>query len=440
MEIESEQTPAVRELEKYFDNYYNLARRVTLGIINDSIPESGRQAASLEMVEAMKAFEEKMLKYREAEYNQFLATVDGTRKASRDGTRSSLIIGLIMALILAMAVILVGRLINDSIAEVANSLEEIATGEGDLTRRLSTSSTDAIGRLVNSFNTFMDKLHGIIRDVTNSTSQLATAAREMSSISLESNEGVSKQQTRTAQVASAMSEMSSSVNEVAQSAEAAANAAQSASEEAFSGSRVVQNTVSAINSLAGEVEGAAKVIKQLEVDSENIGGVLEVIRGISEQTNLLALNAAIEAARAGEQGRGFAVVADEVRTLAKRTNESTQEIQAMIERLQSGTSQAVQVMNKGREQAEISVEQAVKAGDSLEAITESAATINDMNNQISTSAKEQGSVASEINQSISVISEIGEQTSKGAQRTASASQEMAELASQLQALVGRFRV
>ncbi|HHS84273.1 MAG TPA: methyl-accepting chemotaxis protein, partial [Gammaproteobacteria bacterium] len=313
-------------------------------------------------------------------------------------------------------------------------------GGGDLTRRLSTTSTDAIGRLVSSFNIFMDKLHDIISDVTNSTGQLATAAKEMSSISQESNEGVSKQQAQTEQVATAMNEMSTSVTEVAHNAEAAAEAAKNASGEARSGSQVVQNTVKAINALASEVEGAATVIKQLETDSENIGGVLEVIRGISEQTNLLALNAAIEAARAGEQGRGFAVVADEVRTLASRTNESTQEIQAMIERLQSGTGHAVEVMGKGREQAEISVDQAAKAGQSLEAITDSIATINDMNSQISSSASEQGGVAREINQNISVISEIGEQTSQGAQRIATASQEMAQLASQLQALVGRFKV
>ncbi len=440
MQIESAQTGAIRELEKYFETYYDIARKVTLGIINETIPESERQAASLKMVEAMKAFEEKMLNYREAEYNRFLATVDGTRQASRDGTRLSLIIGLIMTLMLAVAVITAGRLINNSIAEVADSLEEIATGEGDLTRRLSTTSTDAIGRLVGSFNTFMDKLQTIITDVASSTSQLAAAANEMSTVSMESKECVTKQHSQTEHVAAAIDELTSSVNEVAQYAVSAADAAKKASDEARSGSTVVQNTLTAINNLANEVEDAATVIKQLEKDSENIGGVLEVIRGISEQTNLLALNAAIEAARAGEQGRGFAVVADEVRTLASRTNESTKEIQMMIERLQSGTRHAVEVMGKGHEQAEISVDQAAKAGESLEEITNSVATINDMNNQISSSANEQGSVASEINQNIKTISEIGERTSQGAQRTATASQEMAQLASQLQGLVGQFKV
>ena len=439
-QIEPAQAAAVSELEAAFKKYYDTARKVSLDLIYGTIPESERQAASLNMVNLMKDFEKKMRVYREAEYNRFIDSVNEAHKASHDSTLLSMLIRVIMTAVLAFAVFIVGRLINNSIAEVADSLEEIASGEGDLTRRLSTPSNDAIGRLVTGFNTFMDKLQGIIREITGSTSQLATAAEEMSSISHESNEGVSKQQAQTEQVAAAMNEMTATVTEVARHAEAAAEAAKHASEEAQSGSTVVQNTVSAINSLASEVNGASEVIRQLETDSENIGSVVEVIHGISEQTNLLALNAAIEAARAGEQGRGFAVVADEVRTLASRTQESTKEIQAMIERLQSGTRQAVEVMSRGSEQAETSVEQASKASESLTAITEAVTIINDMNNQISSAASEQGAVASEINQNINVISEIGEQTSQGAQQTATASQEMAQLAAQLQGLVGQFKV
>ncbi len=440
MEIAPEKMSATRELQSAFKNYYDTARSISLGIINETIPESDRQAASIKMVAAMKVFEGEMLRYRQGEYESFLAMVDGTRQASKEGTYLSMVIGVVMTLMLAAAVFIVGRLINNSIVAVADSLEEIATGEGDLTRRLSTTSTDAIGRLVIEFNTFMEKLHGIISDVAGSTNQVATAAEEMSSVSLESHEGVIKQQVQTEQVAAAMNEMTATVAEVAQNAESAAEAAKSASDEARSGAEVVQGTVSAINNLATDVSGAAEVIKQLEADSENIGSVVEVIHSISEQTNLLALNAAIEAARAGEQGRGFAVVADEVRTLASRTQESTKEIQLMIERLQAGTSHAVEVMNKGSDQAVVSVEQASKASESLRAITDAVATISDMNNQISTAASEQGSVANEINQNINVISEIGEQTSQGAQQTATASQEMAQLAIQLQGLVGQFKV
>ncbi len=429
----------IEALTADFDHYYQSARKVTLGIIEGTLAESDLQRASVEMQRAMQKFEQGMNALRDKEYQNFLSMVEGTRKASREAIVSSLAIGAAMAALLALAIFVVGRSIDRSIAEVADSLEEIATGEGDLTRRLSTDSKDAIGRLVGAFNTFMDKLQNIITEIAHSTGQLTTAANEISAISSEGKQCATRQHEQTEQVASAIAQLSASVNEVAHSASAAAEAAGNASLEAESGAAVVDATLKAIDLLATEVAEATEVIKRLEADSENIGSVLDVIRGISEQTNLLALNAAIEAARAGEQGRGFAVVADEVRTLASRTNDSTQEIQAMIERLQQGTRQAVAAMDKGHQQATSSVEQAARAGESLALITRSIATINEMNGQISLSAGEQGKVADEINRNVSAINAIGEETARGAQRAAGASEEMAALAAQLQQLVGRFR-
>ncbi|NIA02649.1 MAG: methyl-accepting chemotaxis protein, partial [Planctomycetia bacterium] len=253
-------------------------------------------------------------------------------------------------------------------------------------------------------------------------------------------ENVDKQQAETGQVATAMNEMTTTVQEVACNATQTAEAANKANTETDSGRQIVTKTIESITELASEVETAAITIQQLESDSENIDSVVDVIRGISEQTNLLALNAAIEAARAGEQGRGFAVVADEVRTLASRTQESTLEIQSMIESLQTGAARAVEVMEQGRNKAQGSVENAARAGESLNVITSTVATISDMNTQIASAAEEQTAVAEEINRNIANISLLGDQTSEGARQTAASSEEMAQLAVQLQGLVGQFKV
>ncbi len=440
IEIEPARTPAIEELQQSFKKYYEIARNVTLGLINDEIPESRKREASLKMINAMNDFEKKMHNYRKTEYSSFIGSIDGTVKAFKEGNRLSLLMGILLIAIMIAAVTAVGRLINSNISRVANSLGEIASGEGDLTKRLSTPSKDVIGLLVNNFNTFMKKLHNIIADIAGSTDHLSTVAKEMSSVSKKSYKSAQNQQVKTEEVAIAMNEITESINEVAKNAETAAKAAENANKEARSGSQVVENTIGVINSLADEVEGASEVIKQLKTESENIGKVLGVIQNISEQTNLLALNAAIEAARAGEHGRGFAVVADEVRILAERTQDSTREISAVIEILQSGANQAVEVMDRGREQASLSVKEAVKAGESLDIITEAVNTITEMNRQIAKSAKEQEQVVNEINQNIKTIKDISEQTSSGAQKTASAGEKMEQLACHLKGLVGRFKV
>ncbi len=228
--------------------------------------------------------------------------------------------------------------------------------------------------------------------------------------------------------------------EVARPGAMAAEAAHSADDESNQGRGVVQETIDTIDSLASDIGQAVQVINQLEENSDNIGGVLDVIRGIAEQTNLLALNAAIEAARAGEQGRGFAVVADEVRTLAHRTQESTQEIQSMIESLQSGARNAVEVMNKSNERSQVCVTKAASAGESLTSITSSVKQINDMNLQIATAAEEQTSVAEEINRNVLQIRTLVEGTTSGARQTSAASMELTKLATALQALVGQFKI
>jgi methyl-accepting chemotaxis protein len=261
----------------------------------------------------------------------------------------------------------------------------------------------------------------------------------MAAVTEQTSAGVSNQKQETEMVASAITEMTATVQEVASNAEGASRAAADADNEAKEGNQVVNSTVQAITALAREIEDSSAVIEKLKGDSENIGTVLDVIKGIAEQTNLLALNAAIEAARAGEQGRGFAVVADEVRTLAQRTQQSTAEIEGLIDALQGGAEQAVSVMTQSRDRAGATVEKAQHAGQSLSSITQAVETILQMNTQIATASEEQSAVSEEIQRNVVNIQTISEETSMGAEQTSSASAELARLGEQLQALVGQFK-
>lgn len=311
--------------------------------------------------------------------------------------------------------------------------------ESDLTRRVNITSKDEIGDMATSLNSMLDKFQNIVQQVGGSTAQLSAAAEEMSAVTMQTSQGIQEQQSQTDQLATAMNEMAATVQEVARHAMEAAGAASTANAESATGRQVVNNAVNTIDSLSEAIARAADAIQRVEADSDRIGTVLDVIRGIAEQTNLLALNAAIEAARAGEQGRGFAVVADEVRTLAGRTQASTQEIQKMIESLQAGSKEAVHLMGQSREQAQSGVEQTAKAGDALSSIADEVSRINDMNTQIASAAEEQSAVAEEINLNVVTINQVADESAQGAEQTARASEELAKLAADLQQMVAQFK-
>ncbi len=438
--MDSEVSGEVDRLAGQFDNYYTSARHLTAGMIEGTLEPADMKKTADNMRKNLSVLEDTINVFRDASYGRFSDTIEAANESSEQALYIGLLISLLVIGLVGLTGFAISGMVSKNILNVVSSLEDMARGDGDLTRRLQANSNDEIGKLVNSFNSFVGKLQGLVGEIVGSIAQLSAAAEEMSSVSTESNNSVSKQQAETEQVATAMNEMTATVQEVARNATQASESAHNASSEADDGRKVVDETIASINALADEVETAAVTIQKLENDSETIGSVLDVIRGISEQTNLLALNAAIEAARAGEQGRGFAVVADEVRTLASRTQESTLEIQTMIESLQAGAAQAVNVMEQGRNQAKISVDNAAHAGESLRAITGSVTTISDMNTQIASAAEEQSAVAEEIDRNITNIRRLGDQTASGATQTASSSQEMAQLAVQLQTLVGQFRV
>ncbi|HEC59610.1 MAG TPA: methyl-accepting chemotaxis protein [Methylophaga sp.] len=312
--------------------------------------------------------------------------------------------------------------------------------KGDLTQKVSISGKSDFSWMAFELDNARKNVANLVHTLVGGVTQLEAATQNMSTISKQTAEGVMTQQAETGQVATAMNEMAASVQEVARTAKGAADAAHNADVEAKAGKQVVIEAMGAIDSLANEVEKAAETLNNLETDIGNIGAIVDVIRGITEQTNLLALNAAIEAARAGEHGRGFAVVADEVRTLAARTQSSTHEIEEMVNRLQQGAKAAVKVMNDGRESAKTSVEKAASVGQALDSITAMITTMDEMSASISSAAHQQSSVAEDINRGIVNISQVAEHTADGARDTLSAVATMSALSAQLQEAASKFKV
>ena len=346
------------------------------------------------------------------------------------------VVALLICVILAW---LLARAISTPIKGMVQVIERIERNS-DLTARLDDSFGDELGQIASSLNRMLEKFQHILSEVNTSTVHVAKSARDMSVSMQEVNGRIEKQSQDTDLLTTSANEMTSSFVEVAQNMTKAAEMAQHSSQQSQLGKSEVESSIRLINSLAGEVENAAEVIKKLDEDSDRIGNVLAVIKSIAEQTNLLALNAAIEAARAGEQGRGFAVVADEVRTLAQRVQESTQEIEGMIESVQMGTQQAMKTMTSGKERAEECVQQAMQAGEALELIAEAVNGINELNSRIAVAAEQQNGVMESINANIQSIAGISGCNAESLSECVSSSDVLVEQAGELHIKVTRFKV
>jgi len=363
---------------------------------------------------------------------------DSKEEAYRSATISLVILVLLITIIAEGVAWWIARSIIRPLSVAVNAAQRIA--QSDLTANIEVHSQDETGQLLTVMQSMQKSLREMVSQITGATIQLSVTTSQMTHVTRKTSDGAHQQEVETDQLATAINQMAATVQEVARNAQEAAQAAQHADQEASSGKAVVTEAIIMMDGLVTEITEATKVVNDLEMETNNIGSVLDVIRGIAEQTNLLALNAAIEAARAGEQGRGFAVVADEVRTLASRTQESTQEIQKMIERLQTGSHKAVSFMERSQEKSKSSAAKANNAGESLASIVNAVATITEMNTQIAGAAEQQRTVTSELNRNVTTIRDVAGETAQSAQLTSEATAELHDLSEQLQNLVGRFAV
>jgi methyl-accepting chemotaxis protein len=418
-----------------FDAYYETGKKMARAYIDDG-PEGGNRM--------MSSFDEVAAKMSE-QVDSFLAEVEQEtsvvlarqKELSASSVRSVIIGSIIIILGIALVYLIMSRILG-CLPKVLKQLSLVA--EGDLTASIDVTREDEFGDLMRGLKTMQGRLLDMISKISGTTQQLSTMSQQVSRVMMQTNENIQHQHQETEQISSAMREMSESVNAVSKSVSDSASAARAANNETEKGSQLVQDSIDGIHQLSELVEQTSQLIENVSRDSENINTVLDVIKGIAEQTNLLALNAAIEAARAGEQGRGFAVVADEVRTLAGRTQESTEEINSIIDKLQSGARRSVKAMEQSREKTLSVVDQAALAGASLTTISASVSSIDMMSSEIASATQQQSAVAENMNSNVESIREMAKHNAETVDETYQAGMELTRIAAELQGLVEKFHV
>lgn len=424
---------AIEEAHTQYDDHVGQV----LGLLTE-----GQVYQALELAEKVESEEERIDHELEAllfEIERF--TNDAAKKAEEHEHQAQAVLLWIVVFSLLTGILLAVWIVRDITRRIAYGISIAETvASGDLRQAVAVNGDDEIGRLLAALAAMRDDLFRVINEMHQSSNSLSVSAEELSTVTNQMTASSDSQRDNLFHVATAFNEMTATAQEVARNAANTAATTTNATSTSQHGRQVVEDAVGAIQSLAGEVDNAAAAIEKLGRDSQSIGTVIDVIKSIAEQTNLLALNAAIEAARAGEQGRGFAVVADEVRTLAQRTQESTSEIETMIDRLQNSARDAVQTMENGRSRAQDGVGKVAIAAEALEEITSAIASISDMNMQNASAAEEQTSVSEEINRNITSISHAAEQNAAAMTQTTGASERLARMAENMNGIIDQFRL
>ena len=378
--------------------------------------------------------------FRAQAYDDFQQTLVQTREANAATTRLGIILSLVLVVLVSLGAWLVIRSVMVNIRGVITSLQSIARGDGDLTQRVNVESNDEIGAMIELFNSFLDKLQLTIRQIIEAANPLGQVSKELYKLTQGSEENAKSQQHHTDSITRDILTMTGSIQEVAQRSQQASDEANSAARQAATAREHVGSLSTGISDLGDSVMGAVKAMEQLEEETQEVGSVLTVIRSIAEQTNLLALNAAIEAARAGEQGRGFAVVADEVRNLAQKTAASTAEIQQIIQRLQNSANTVLNVMTSNGEKSRASIERSIEATQLLEAIAGTVNQIDELNAGIARFTQEQIGLSSSIQQETQVLQQDAQATANGTEATARLGEQLVSTGDHLRAATGQFRV